>query len=131
MHKKIFLLLATIVFLTTVFVAIPVTFAKSQTANDVSSPVLDSGVEALPTPAPEPDSIEFVTPPGGPPAFYIIGGTWHPRPGHPYHADGVYQFFNWSTFNSAPAQYNWYPLERTVQQNMQQGYTSIGIAINS
>ena len=131
MHKKTFLLLATIVFLTTIFVAIPVAFAKPQTVNDVSSPLLDSGDDALPTPAPEPDSVEFVTPPGGPPAFYIIGSTWSPRSGQPYHADGVYQFFNWSTFNSAPGQYNWNQLDRWVQQNLQMGYTSIGIAINT
>ena len=131
MHKKTFLLLATIVFLTTVFVAIPVAFATPQTANDVASPLLDSGDDALPTPLPQPENVEFVTPPGGPPAFYIVGGTWNPRPGQPYYADGVYQFFNWSTFNSARGQYNWDPLDRWVQQNLQQGYTSIGIAINT
>jgi hypothetical protein len=131
MHKKTFLLLATIVLLLTILISTPVAFAKTQTSQNSSAPQLDSGDTIEPTPAPQPESAKFVTPPGGDPAFYIIGGTWDHRTGQQFHADGVYQFWTWATFNTAPGQYNFSRLDQWVAAKLAVGYTGIGVAINT
>ena len=131
MHKKIFLLLATIVLLVTIVVAAPVAFANPQTTVDHTSPQANAGDDPAPTPAPQPEDVNFVTPPGGDPAFYIIGGTWDDRTGQQFHADGVYQFWTWSTFNQAPGQYDFRSLDAWVNRKLALGYTGIGVAINT
>ncbi len=130
MHKKIFLLLATIALL--LFVAVPSTLANTQSPIDTQSTSSDSGSEVSPTPEPNnPDGVDYVHPPAGAPAFYITSGTWNPRPGQPYHADGVYGFWNWSSFNTGRGQYNWSQLDQWVQVNLNSGYKTVGIAINT
>jgi len=131
MHKKTILLLATLVLLATILVATPVAFANKQNHNDNASSLSDSGDGVLPTPAPQPDSIDYAPSPAGPPAFFITSSTWSPRSGAPYHADGAYQFWNWATFNTARGQYNWNQLDQWIQTNVDLGYKTVGVAINT
>ncbi len=118
MHKKTFLLLATIVTLTLVLWLSPHVFANG-------------GGEPVATPAVEPEGVNLALPPAGKPGFFIPSSTWNPVPGQPYHAVGAYSFWNWAAFNSAPGKYNFDDLDRWIETNVGLGYQTVGIAINT
>ncbi len=131
MHKKTYLLLATILILSTVLLLTPVAFANIETNLAPSSPTFGSGDEVSPTPVVQPDRVDYAVPPAGKPGFFITSSTWSPRPGQPYSATGAYQFWNWASFNYGPGQYNFSQLDQWIQTNVNLGYTSLGVAINT
>ncbi|HID34317.1 MAG TPA: hypothetical protein EYP25_07065 [Anaerolineae bacterium] len=129
MHKKTFLLLATILTLSAILLLSPVVFATSSTETSASSPAFEAGGDVPTPPVVDPNSVDYAVPPAGEPGFYIIGPTWNPRPGQPYHAAGAYQFWDWAGFNSAPGQYNFDKLDRWLEIYSNLGYEGLGIAL--
>ncbi len=131
MHKKTFLLLATILLFASILLISPVVFATPSLPTSDASPALEGGEEVPPTPVVEPESVDYAVPPAGIPGFYITSSPWNPRPGQPYHAKGTYLFWNWASFNSARGQYNFDALDLWMKTNVELGYEGLGIAINT
>ncbi len=129
MHKKTLLLLATILILVfTLTIHVASVNAQSMDEPASASPVEGNGPDS--DAITEPDGIEYTYPPAGPPAFYIINGMWSTRPGQPYHADGSYQFWHWSSLQAGPGVYTFDILDDWVQRQIDAGYKYVGIAIN-
>ena len=129
MHKKTFLLLATILTLSTILLLTSVAFAKTQSNPLPSSSSFQAGSDVPPTPAIEPQSVDYALPPAGDPGFYLISGLWNPVPPQPYYATGAYQFWYWSSFNTAPGQYDFSQLDLWMKKHVDLGYENLGVAL--
>jgi len=130
MHKRTFLLLATILTLSVVLLLAPVAFATPQQKAAASLPPFQAGDEDAPTSVDEPENVDYALPPAGAPGFYVIPPSrLEPPPAQPYHSVGAYQFWSWAQFNAAPGQYNFDLLDAWVKRNLDKGYQNIGIAI--
>ena len=131
MHKKTFLLLATILTLSTILLLTSVAFANPQLDASSAAPVFEQGDKPDSKPTVEPDSVDISLPPAGVPGFYIPTDVYNPRPGHDYSAKGTYLFWTWASLNPGKNQYYWDKLDLWIQNAVAAGYESIGIAIDT
>ncbi len=77
-----------------------------------------------------PDQADYAPPPAGPPGFYIENGRFNIlQPAKDYFATGSFLFWAWKDLNPTKGGYSWGILDKWIQDSLDAGYVSVGLAI--
>ena len=103
------------------------------------SPLNQTGLDgdatpASPQPTPTPELgaavVDYAPPPAGKPGFYIENGRFDIlQPAPDYFATGSFLFWAWAALNPSPGKYNWDALDQWIQDSLDAGYQTVGLAI--
>ncbi|MBX7237224.1 MAG: hypothetical protein K1X65_22775 [Caldilineales bacterium] len=115
-----------------VAIVAPVVVARPNAA-PAGAPLVQAATPvAAPDSAPDaaPDQTDYAPPPAGRTGFYIENGRFNIlQPAPDYFATGSFLFWAWKDLNPSKGGYSWAILDKWIQDSLDAGYVSVGLAI--